>query len=405
MKNYTNISKFFLLIIFPLLFVACDDDEDDVVNEVVAPATYEFTRDGVSTVSFSGQTTRLNQVDAIYNYLNFKAEDGSKPVFKTEAQLKEMFADGAGFMTASLNGTGKKVRSKTGSGCNTTTGASVQVFMDNLLKEFATQLGTQAAYDTDAANGSAGRVAYTSDPSKVIHVNSKGQELDQLFVKGLIGGMALDQIVNNYILPCKLDAPGYRDENDAGTTASGKNYTNMEHKWDEGFGYLYGQEPDVTRADLGTAPGGEGTLLMKYFKKINADQVAGSKSGEPMGPIVFDAFKLGRAAIVAGNYDVRDAQANIIKIQLSKVIAFKAIDYLQSYMDKMAAGDRGYAHHALSEGYGFIQSLQFTNDGTDKPYFSGSEVDAMLANLGDFWNIDNSKLTSMISTIKSKFNI
>ena len=136
MKNYTNISKIFLLLIFPLLFVACDDDEDDLVNEVVAPATYEFTRDGVSTVSFSGQTTRLNQVDAIYNYLNFKAEDGSKPVFKTEAQLKEMFADGAGFMTASLNGTGKKVRSKTGSGCNTTTGASVQVFMDNLLKEF-----------------------------------------------------------------------------------------------------------------------------------------------------------------------------------------------------------------------------------------------------------------------------
>ena len=73
MKNYTNISKFFLLIIFPLLFVACNDDEDDVVNEVVAPATYEFTRDGASTVSFSGQTTRLNQVDAIYNYLNFKA--------------------------------------------------------------------------------------------------------------------------------------------------------------------------------------------------------------------------------------------------------------------------------------------------------------------------------------------
>ena len=405
MKNYTNISKYFLLLIFPLLFIACDDNEDDIVNEVVAPATYEFTRDGVSTVSFSGQTTRLNQVDAIYNYLNFKDEDGGKPVFKTEAELKSMFADGDGFMTGTLNGTGKKVRSKTGSGCNTTTGASVQVFMDNLLKEFATELGSTTEYNRDAVSGTSGRIAYTSDPSKVIHVNSKGHELDQLFVKGLIGGMALDQIVNNYILPCKLDAPGYRDENDAGTTASGKNYTNMEHKWDEGFGYLYGQEPDVTRTDLGSAPGGEGTLLMKYFKKINADQVSGAKSGDPMGQIVFDAFKLGRAAIVAGNYEVRDAQANIIKVHLSKVIAFKAVDYLESYMSKMAGGDTGYAFHALSEGYGFIQSLQFTNDGTDKPYFSGAEVDAMLADLGDFWNIDNAKLNSMISTIKSKFNI
>ena len=65
MKNYTNISKYFLLLIFPLLFISCDSDDDDTVNEVVAPATYEFLRDGVSTVSFSGQTTRLNQVDAI----------------------------------------------------------------------------------------------------------------------------------------------------------------------------------------------------------------------------------------------------------------------------------------------------------------------------------------------------
>ena len=50
---------------FSILFVSCDSDDDDQLIEVVAPATYEFLRDGVSRVSFSGQTTRLNQADAI----------------------------------------------------------------------------------------------------------------------------------------------------------------------------------------------------------------------------------------------------------------------------------------------------------------------------------------------------
>ena len=102
-----------------------------------------------------------------------------------------------------------------------------------------------------------------------------------------------------------------------------------------------------------------------------------------MASTVFDAFKLGRAAIVAGNYDVRDAQANIIKINLSKVVGYKAIDYLESYMSKKAATPAD-AIHALSEGYGFILSLMFTNDGTGSPYFSEAEVNSMLSNYRTF---------------------
>ena len=79
---------------FSILFVSCDSDDNDQLIEVVAPATYEFLRDGVSTVSFSGQTTRLNQADAIYNALNSKADDGSGATkFYTEAQLDAMFAE------------------------------------------------------------------------------------------------------------------------------------------------------------------------------------------------------------------------------------------------------------------------------------------------------------------------
>ena len=52
-----------------------------------------------------------------------------------------------------------------------------------------------------------------------------------------------------------------------------------------------------------------------------------------------------------------------------------------------------------------FMSLQFTNDGNESPYFSKSEVDAMLAKMDDFWTVQDSDLTSMVSDIKSKFGI
>ena len=74
-------------------------------------------------------------------------------------------------------------------------------------------------------------------------------------------------------------------------------------------------------------------------------------------------------------------------------------------MSKIAAGNTADAFHALSEGYGFIMSLQFTNDGTDMPYFSNTEVNAFLASMDNFWTVENSTLESIRDEIKSKFGI
>ena len=70
MRNFSNYIKF-VLPIFVIFIVGCekDDDHDDHAHDhdhnVVAPETYEFTRNGSSTVSFSGQTTRY------LNLMNF----------------------------------------------------------------------------------------------------------------------------------------------------------------------------------------------------------------------------------------------------------------------------------------------------------------------------------------------
>tara|TARA_Y100000385_G_scaffold96712_1_gene100075 strand:- start:2 stop:1162 length:1161 start_codon:yes stop_codon:yes gene_type:complete len=386
MNNITIILKYLFILSFPLFIISCGSDDDgNLPLEITVPDNYEFLRDGMSTVSFSGQTTRLNQVDEIYLALNSNTYN--------ETQLDEMFTDGAGFTDSALNGTGKNVRAKTSAGCAAGSSAT-QAQFDAQIADFANNV--VPAWSNDASAGIAGKL---TDASRSIHVNAKGHEIDQTFVKGLIGGMTLDQIVNNYLQPCQLESGSRKDDNTNGVLSSGKNYTDMEHKWDEAFGYLYGQEEDAKRADLGSAPNGKGTTLNKYFKKINDSNQPG------IAEIVFNAFKKGRAAIVAGDYQVRDAQANIIQIHLSKVIGYKAVDYLNGYMSKMAAGNTADAFHALSEGYGFIMSLQFTNNGSNVPYFTKAEADAMLAKMDDFWTVEDSDLTIMVSDIKSKFGI
>ena len=352
--------------------------------QVEIPYSYEFARAGKSTVSYSGQTSRLNMADELYAALNTNTF--------TKAQMLEMFNDGTGFADATLNSSGKKMGNKTAG--SPLASATVKPLFDAMITDFADNVIPNWA--TDAANGQAGVL---TDVTRTIHVNAKGHEIDQTFIKGIIGAMNVDQIINNYITPYQLDSGTRTSDNDNNTLSSGKDYTDMEHKWDEGFGYLYGQEADATRLDLGLSPTGNGTTLNKYFKKINTSNQVG------IGIQVFDAFRRGRAFIVAKQYDKRDQQAKIIKEELSKVIAYKAVDYINGYMSKIEAGNTADAFHALSEAYGFVMSLQFTNDGTDSAYFSNSEVNGFLTLMDNFWTVQNSDLESIRDQVKAKFGI
>lgn len=391
MKNLIYKSMLLSLAIFVFSCDNDDNDNDNGGNNIVAPTSYEFTRDGESSVSFSGQTTRLTQAEELYSALNSSEA--------TESGLDLMFngdANGsAGFADASLNGTSKIIGSKTAASTLAGSATTKQMF-DDMIVDYANNVVPN--WTSDAGPGQPGAIS-SPDGSSTYHLNGVGQEIDQLFFKGLIGAFTLDQIVNNYIHPNQLDSGTRIDDNDNDVLSGDNNYTDMEHKWDEAFGYLYGQVDNAKTTDLSTNLSSTGTTLFKYLTKIEGSNDPG------IAKRIFDAFKLGRAAIVAGAYDVRDAQANILKIQLSKVIGYKSVDYLEGYMSKMAAGNTADAFHALSEGYGFIMSLQFTNDGNDAPYFTKAEVDAMLSKLSNFWTVNNSDLTSMVSQIKSKMSI
>ena len=411
MKNL-NLKSYLYIASIAILFSSCSKEDDvqyitETITETVVqyetetitvevqvpivttvqveiPYSYEFARAGKSTVSYSGQTSRLNMADELYAALNTNTF--------TKAQMLEMFNDGTGFADATLNSSGKKMGNKTAG--SPLASATVKPLFDAMITDFADNVIPNWA--TDAANGQAGVL---TDVTRTIHVNAKGHEIDQTFIKGIIGAMNVDQIINNYITPYQLDSGTRTSDNDNNTLSSGKDYTDMEHKWDEGFGYLYGQEADATRLDLGLSPTGNGTTLNKYFKKINASNQVG------IGIQVFDAFRRGRAFIVAKQYDKRDQQAKIIKEELSKVIPYKAVDYINGYMSKIEAGNTADAFHALSEAYGFVMSLQFTNDGTDSAYFSNSEVNGFLTLMDNFWTVQNSDLESIRDQVKAKFGI
>ena len=71
MKNLFYLSMIFSISLF---FTSCEKDDDhddhDDHNHVTAPATYSFERDGMSTVSFPGQTCRLQMAKDIYDAMN-----------------------------------------------------------------------------------------------------------------------------------------------------------------------------------------------------------------------------------------------------------------------------------------------------------------------------------------------
>ena len=413
MKNL----NFLIPFIAVLFFVSCSDDCDDcttvnVVDNGVAPSTYSFARGGQSTVSYSGQTTRLMQANEISKALNSLNVDNTPRDF-TEEELDLMFAgnsneESGGFFNTELNGTTKLIRSKTSGSANSATNRTI---FDDWIAEFANDVAPNLV--NTASPGVAGMLGG-------YQLNAAGQEIDQLFFKSLIGAFTLDQIINNYITPVQLDSGQRREDNTNGVLYQDKNYTEMEHKWDEGFGYLYGEIDDVL-VNYGVPADGEGSgnLLMKYFDKVNDPGQGGDIAQDPLiAETVYNAFIAGRHAITMADYEARDAAATIIKVELSKVIGMYAKYYLNSYLSYLNEGNVAKAHHSLSEAFGFIFSLQFTDDGSDNPYMSHDDVMHILFGngapgpggggyLADFHNINSDYITApgsgIISVIDTAF--
>ena len=372
-------------------------NENELETETTTEMTYEipenytFTRNGVSTVFYTGQTARLKMATELKSGMN----DTS---FSTE-RLKNMFNSGTGFVDSALDETGKNVGGKTAA--SILASATVKPLFDGWIDTFTTVVAPAVVSDTTAESGIAG--SYTeADGSRTVKVTAKGLELNQVFSKGLIGALQMDQIVNNYLSFSKLD--GAREDNDNEAyayTYPGEleaSITKMEHYWDEGFGYLQGLDSQFTPGLGDTETGKDTANLNYYLNKVNTQA-----NEEGITNRIYQAFTSGRAAIVNKDYEERDKQAAIISAELSKVIGYKAQSYLVDGAEDISNGDWADALHALSEAYGFILGLQFTKDSTGNPYMTNQEVNALLERLtdgsGGFWERTPEELTAMANEV------
>ena len=220
--------KILLLTPALLMTIACERHTDP---EVMAPASYSFERNGANTVYYDGQSERLAMGGEFASAL----KDDSKSATDLSEQYANQDANGNDvdpFVNPVLNASTKSLRSKTAGSylyfsSNASESAQIKADFDGWIQAQANDVFTN--FSTVAAIGTAGQIA---DGSSVRYVNSLGLEYDQAIIKGLIGAVMTDQMLNNYLDPGVLDAGANLEDNDNGVLYTDKNYTTMEHKWD-----------------------------------------------------------------------------------------------------------------------------------------------------------------------------
>ena len=332
---------------------AKEDDGSCEYPPLDVPATYAFTRNGETSVSYSGQTDRMNQLGEIKDKL-LEGDGGSE----IDAQvLLDMFAN------TGDNGNGNFSFSSTKQLKNKTFDPDVSWFED--LMNSAATASVDGNAGAQAADGTAGLI--TRSNGNTILVDGNGREFTQLIEKGLMGATFMYQILNTYLTQERI---GNGVENTA--LADGKNYTDMEHHMDEAFGY-FGAPVDFSSAYSGS---GSFSFWAKYSNTVDPHTSSSDQ--------IMTAFRTARAAIVAMDYTERDQQVDILHQELQKVAAATAIHYAN---EALAATDDGDRLHVLSECYAFTQALRYANP--DHRNLTIAQVDELLnVQIGDnFWQV------------------
>ena len=219
-----------------------------------------------------------------------------------------------------------------------------------------------------------------------IYVTPEGQDLKQLIQKFLLGAVAFQQGADDY-LSDDVDGKGLKAAN---TLVDGKTYTNLEHQWDEGFGY-FGAARDYlsyTDDELAAKGGRDGWSNGYYDTNMDgkidlnseynfgnstnaAKRDRGSNGTTDLTKDAMEGFLKGRALINANagnaltNAQMTELQGYRDQAVLAweKSIAATVIHYINDTIGDLNGIDDGVATADLakhwSELKGFLLGLQF----------------------------------------------
>lgn len=332
--------------VFNLTFTLVDEEDQSsatvarvTTGKVIdTPATYTFTRDGASSVSYAGQTDRLNQLEEIKAYLQL-ADAGS---VITEQALLDMFANtgdngGGNFSFSST----RQLKNKT-----FVPDLDARLFEDLFARAAAASVAGNSGIS--ASNGTAGLIT-RENSGNTIMVDENGREFTQLIEKGLMGAVFYNQIYNTYLSDDRI---GENVENVL--LSEGQNYTAMEHHWDEAFGYW---DPPVDFTSAWPSERGSEDRFWSHYSNT-VDNVNNGLLGT--NDLLMTAFREGRAAIVNNDSATKNAQRDVLYAGFELVAAATAVHYINDTIEFLGEGKPGEAFHVLSEAWAFTNALRYS---------------------------------------------
>lgn len=335
------------------------------------PSTYVFL-DGSnqSTVNFDGQKQRLEMLSEMVVYMKTGNTVGTT---LSASQLKAMYANN-GYTWADVPGLGmtgstKQLKDKTAAG-----DIGIQAMFENYMDSIAVHSSLNFSNSTETY----GQAGVWTNGTKSYLMSGTGFEYGQLIEKGLMCAVFMNQMTVNYL--------GTLADDDNTTPLAGKTYTEMQHHWDEAFGYF--------TSEIDYPTNGTDRFWGKYAQGSNEALLS-------TGTNIMNAFLKGRAAIDNNDYATRDAQITIIRDQIEKVCAGTAIHYLNEA--KANITNPTIKNHVLSEAIAFIDGLRYGYNSINGVSITSAEIDMALGYIGnDFNSVTITNLNLAIDLIASK---
>lgn len=340
-----------------VFFTSCEKDEKK--NDVVVVHSYEIPESyNFENASYSGQVERLNMLAELEAYLK-TANNGD---VIDAATAKAMYANEGYTWTSSafeIEQPTKNLKSKTTS--------DQQAEVESLIDQLADL----------SVNGS---TTTSEDGAKTYLFDENGLEPIQLIVKGIMGSCFYYQGTSVYLSDGKMAV-----DND--NLVEGKDYTKMQHHWDEAFGYL-GASVDFSGANTGG-----GIYWGKYAKKTLAGGLTSIDD-------LMDAFITGRAAIDNQEYTARDEAIGKVRANWEMIPVASALHYLNGAIVDVT--DAALRNHKLSEAIAFTSALKYNSEKS----ISDSQVDAIIDALGTNLNeVTPAEINQAITLLADAFNI
>lgn len=396
---------------------ATEDDGSCTYDASTAPTTYNF-----SNASYGGQTDRIYMLKELETYLKTVNSGGVVDA----AIAKSMYANDGFTWTSeyfTLNGQPtKQLKSKTA----TDDQANIEALIDQLAALSAAAVSDNDAFIESVLGANlptcAAAIDYLADsygysleqsctwdgtpmwdfggmtmgdycPASCnpdattltgnYMFDENGFEPVQLLVKGIMGSCFYYQGTSVYLSETKMNV-----DNDVAALTSDIEYTDMQHHFDESFGYL-GAPIDMSIAN----PDG-GNYWGKYAKKTTAGGLT------TIDHLMQDGFIAGRHAINNMDYEAHDVAISVIQAEWEMIPVASALYYLNSSIDAIA--DDAVRNHALSEAIAFMSALKWNSTGTVTP----TQVDDMIAMLGDnLFNISATMISDTRDALATAYGI